>query len=94
MMPLPPTYKRQVWDYKKANAECSRHSISSVDWNFLSHRTSINQKVIFYKYLINIFHNFIPNKIINGSYKHPPWMTDYIESRLKERYKMTKKYYK
>ena len=21
-MPLPPTYKRQMWDYEKANGEC------------------------------------------------------------------------
>ena len=31
MVPLPPTYQRQVWDYKKANAECIRRSIFSVD---------------------------------------------------------------
>ena len=50
--------------------------------------------MIFNKHLMNIFYNFIPNKIINCSYKRPPWMTDYIKSRLRERSKMTKKYYK
>ena len=43
---------------------------------------------------MNIFHNFVPNEIINCRYKQPPWMTDYIKSRLRERSKMTKKYYK
>ena len=72
MVLLPPNYKRQVWDYKKANAEFIRRSISSVDWNFLFQGTSVNQKVmIFNKHLMNIFHNFIPNKIINCSYKRP-----------------------
>ena len=70
---LPPTYKRQVWDHKKANAECIRRSISSVDGKFLFQETSVNQKVmIFNKLLMNNFHSFIPNKIINCSYKWPP----------------------
>ena len=43
---------------------------------------------------MNIFHNFIPNKIINCSYKYSPWITDDIKSRLRERSKMTKKCYK
>ena len=75
MVPVPPTYKSAVWDYKKANAECIRGSVSSVDWNFFQ-GTSVNQKVmIFNKPLMNIFRNFIPNKIINCSYKRSPWMT-------------------
>ena len=95
MIPLPPTCKRQAWNYKKANAECIRCSISSVDWKFLFQGTSGNQKVmIFNKHLMNIFHNFILNKVINCGYKRPSWMTDDIRSRLKERSKMTKKYYK
>ena len=55
MVPLPTTYKRQVWDYKKANAECIWHSISSVNWNVLFQGTSVNQNVmVFNKYLMNI----------------------------------------
>ena len=91
MVPLPLTYKRQIWDYKKADAECIRCSISSVDWNFLFQVTSVNQKVmIFNKHLMNIFHTFIPYKIINCSYKRPLWMTDYRKSRLRGRFKMTR----
>ena len=39
---LPLTYKRQVWNYKKANAESIRRSISSTDRNFPFQRTSVN----------------------------------------------------
>ena len=48
-------------------------SISSVDWNFLFQGTSVRQKVtIFNEHLMNIFHNFIPNKIIKcGNKQHP-----------------------
>ena len=42
---------------------------------------------------MNIFHNFIPNKIINFN-KWTPWMTDDIKPRLRERCKMKEKYYK
>ena len=73
MIRLPPTYKRQVWDYKKANTECMWRSISSVDWNFFFQGTTVNQKILICnKHLMNIFHNFIPNEIINCSYKWPP----------------------
>ena len=70
MIPLPSTYIRELWDYKKANAECIWRSISIADWNFLFQGTSVNQEVmIFNKYLRIIFHNFILNKIIICSHK-------------------------
>ena len=50
--------------------------------------------MIFNKHLMNIFHNFIPNKIINCNPYPLAWMTDNIKSRLRERSKMTRKYYK
>ena len=43
-----PTYKKRVWDYKKAIAECIRRSISSVDSNFFFHGTSVYQKVMIF----------------------------------------------
>ena len=51
MIRLPPTYKRHVWDYKKANAKCIWRSVSKVDQNFLFQGTSLH--------LMNIFHKFI-----------------------------------
>ena len=42
----------------------------------------------------NIFHNFILNRIIKYNYKHPPWITDDVKTKLKEQSKLTKKYYK
>ena len=82
MVPLPP-------------AECIWRIISRVHWNFVFQGTSVSQKVmIFNKHLMNIFHNFIPNKIINCCYKRLPGMTNYIKSKLRERSKMSKKYYK
>ena len=57
-IPLPPPYYRKIWDYKKANTEAIKRDISV----FLSLT------------LLNIFNNFISNKISKFSYKKPVWM--------------------
>ena len=42
----------------------------------------------------NIFHNFIPNRIIKCNCRDPPWMTDVIKNKPKGRSYLTKAYYK
>ena len=92
---IPPPYMREVWDYKNASAESTQRSISSIDWDFLFWRKSINKKVdILNECLTNIFHNFVPNKMIKCDYRQPLWMTDSKKNKLKERAKLTKKYFK
>ena len=44
--------------------------------------------------LKNIFHNFVPSNVIKCDYRQTPWMTDSIKNKLKERAKLTKKYFK
>ena len=54
----------------------------------------INEKIkIIYETLLNIFNNFIPNKISKFDYKKPVWMNKEITLLLKKRSKLTKKYY-
>ena len=36
----------------------------------------------------------MPSRIIKCNYREPPWMTDVIKSKLKERSYLTKTYYK
>ena len=56
---------------------------------------TINKRVdILNKSLKNVFHNFVPNKVIKCDYRRPPWMTDSIKHKLKERAKLTKNYFK
>ena len=43
--------------------------------------------------LLNIFRNFIPNKVIKVGYKYPNWMNPKIISYLRNRSKLTKRYY-
>ena len=56
---------------------------------------SVSEKVnVLSSTLLNIFHNYIPNKIVKCSYKDPPWITKLIKSKLKYEAKLTTKYYK
>ena len=57
-------------------------------------RKTVNQKVnILNEFLLNVFHNFIPNKKMKFHYKDPPWMTEIVKSKLRERSNLVKRYY-
>ena len=95
LVPLPPTYVREVWDYEKANIEHIKKAISNFDWNKAFENLSVDEKADFLnKTLLNIFRNYIPNKKIKSNYRQPPWMTDIMKKSLKERCKLTKLFYK
>ena len=52
---------------------------------------STNKKVdMLNECLKNIFHNFVPNKMIKCGYRQPPWMTDSTKNKQKERAQLTK----
>ena len=94
-VPLPPSYLREVWDYKNANVNHMQSAVASIDWEFLFRGANVNKSVdILNECLKNIFYNLIPNRIIKRNYRDPPWMTDVIKSQLKERSYLTKTYYK
>ena len=58
-------------------------------------KCNVNKKVdILNACLKNIVHDFIPNRIIKSNYRDPPWMTDVIKIKLKERSYLTKTYNK
>ena len=54
----------------------------------------INDKIkILNETLLNIFNNFIPNKVAKFDYKKPVWMNKEITLLLKKRSNLIKKYY-
>ena len=71
-LPLPPPYLREVWDYKNANVNHIQSAVSTIDWEFLFRGADVD---ILNEFLKNIFHNFMPNRIIKCNYRDPPWMT-------------------
>ena len=90
-----PAYSREVWNYKNANAEGIQKSISCFNWKKAFENLSINEKVDLLNItLLNIFGNCIPNKVVKCSYRDPPWLTKLIKSKLKERSKITKEFYR
>ena len=48
----------------------------------------ISQVELFNETLMNIFNNFIPNKIKNFSDSDPSWMNDDIKSKIKLKHKL------
>ena len=74
-IPLPPPYYRKIWDYKKVNTEAIQRAISAFNWNMAFQNKDIDEKTkILNETLLNIFNNFIPNKVSKFDYKKPAWM--------------------
>ena len=44
-VPLPPSYLREVWDYKNANSSYIQSAVSNTDWDFLFRGADVNKKV-------------------------------------------------
>ena len=79
----PPPYKHLVWDYNKANVE-SIKNIESVNWELMfSNKSVLKQVSIFNETLMNIFSNFTPNKLVTCDDRDPPWMNDFVKSKIK-----------
>ena len=61
----PPPYASEVWDYGRAQTDLINRAIDQFDWVNLFLDKNINEQVIlFNRTILNIFHNFILNKII------------------------------
>ena len=79
----PLSCQRLIWDYKKVNVDCIRASLNSADWNFVLSNKNVHQQAQYLnKVLINVFSNYIPNKLIAIDYKDPPWMNDEIKNKI------------
>ena len=82
----PPPYQLLLWVYKKANIDCIRKSLNSVDWKFVLSNKNVHQQAQYLnKVLMNVFSNYIPNKLITIDDKDPPWMNDEIRNKIKRR---------
>ena len=61
----PPPYAREVWDYGKAQTDLINCEIDQFSWVNLFLDKNINEQVILFdQTILNIFNNFIPNKIL------------------------------
>ena len=68
----------------KANVECIKKSIESVNWELIFSDKSVDKQVsIFSETLVNIFSNFTPDKLVTFDDRNCPWMNDFVKSKIK-----------
>ena len=77
--PLP--YIRKIWNYNRAETDLINRAIEDCDWPSLSLGKNVHQQVkILNKTLLNIFHNYIPNKFVLCDGKDPSWINEEIKT--------------
>ena len=55
-----------------------------VDWETLFHNKTVHKQVsIFIESIMNIFSNFISNKYVTFDNWDPPWMSNFVKTRIK-----------
>ena len=82
----PPPYTRKIWNYSRSEIDLINRSIESFNWSKLFSGKNVHEQVeLFNKTLLNIFHNFIPNKIIVCDDRDPPWINDEIKKMIKRK---------
>ena len=70
----------------RSERDSINRSIEIFDWFYIFSGKDVHEQVeLFNKTLLNIFHNFIPNKIILCDDKDPPWMNDEIKNLIKRK---------
>ena len=90
---FPPSYRREVWHYNRAQGDLIQKSIALFDWDRAFTNLCVNDQVeLFEDTLLNIFRNFIPQETIKCSHKDPPWINKEIKSALRHKNRLYKKY--
>ena len=75
----PPQYERLIWDYKNADIPSINRAVDIFDWGNSFEGKNVHERVHFFnKTILNIFHNYIPNKIILCNDKDPRWFNNEI----------------
>ena len=65
-----------------------------MNWNYVFSNKTADEKVkSLNNILLNMFRNFVPNKVIKVGYKYSNWMNPKIISFLRDRSELTKRYY-
>ena len=81
-----PLYERLVWNYKNTNIQLLNRTIETFNWEKLLENKNVNEQVyLFNKTMLNIFHNFIPNKNIIYNDKDPLWFNSQIKTLIEKK---------
>ena len=89
----PPPYQRHVWNYAKANKDTILSALQNVDWHRLFANKTVHQQVnLLNDIILNVFTNFVPNKVITCDDRDPPWINDNIKNKIRWENSMYKNY--
>ena len=80
----PPPYTSKIWNKYRSEIESINRPVENFDWSN-SGKIVHEQVELFNKTLLNIVHNFIPNKIILCDDREPSWMNDKIKKMIKRK---------
>ena len=79
----PPSYERSLWEYNKASIKSIKQALNQVNWTALLSNKDVHQQVnVLNSIILNVFSNFSPNKIITVDDRGPPWMSEFIKSKI------------
>ncbi|MEO0684333.1 MAG: reverse transcriptase family protein, partial [Cyanobacteria bacterium J06649_11] len=92
---FPPAFKRKIWDFSRADTRLIREAIDNFDWDRAFEGVELNQQVsILNESILNIFSNFVPNKIITVRNKDALWMTGEVKRLILEKAKIYRRFVK
>jgi len=82
-----PPYTRRIWFYDKSDSDNIKQSIEMFNWqkHLGSLKCSNEQVKLLNETLLNIYSNFIPNKVKNIRPNEVPWMTRSIKNFLRKK---------
>ena len=90
---FPPPYKREVWNFKKANVDHIRKVINGFQWEKSFQIMNVNYMVhLFNRTIKNILHNFIPHEIITCDDRDPPWIDSSIKRLIQDKNEAYKRF--
>ena len=94
-VPIPPTHKRKVWYYAKAQKDKIKSAIANIRVAYHVFWVRCRQKThLFTSNCASIFSEFIANKVITCDNRDPPWMTPSLKSAIKCKHRVYNKYVK
>ena len=77
----PPHYQHLVWHYKRTNVNSIKQALYQVNWSTISSNKDVHQQVdMLNSMILNVFRNYVSDKVFTIDDKDPPWMTDFIKS--------------
>ena len=92
---FPPAYKQRIWYFSKANVNAIRQAVNCVDWDRAFNGLNIDERVKFVtEFVLNVFYNFVPNKLITIRSYDTLWMTPEIKRMVLEKAKIYRRYVK